>query len=217
VGGVGAPRAVSVDVLALARAEQADLADLLETLTPEQWEAPSLCEGWTVRDVVAHVASYDGVESRDITRRLVRSRFRPNGANADGVAEFRRRPVGELVEVLRRPAGTRGLPPWLAGRVILTDTLVHHQDIRRPLGLPRSVPADRLRAALTFAVIAPPLRGFWHGRGVRVVAEDVDWSFGRGPEARGPGEAVLLALSARRGVAGELTGPGAAKLVERFG
>ena len=206
-----------MDLMALARAEQADLADLLATLTPAQWDVPSLCEGWTVRDVAAHIASYDGVDSGEIVRRFRRARFSPNGANADGVAEFRARPTDELVEVLRRPVGTRGLPPWLAGRVIVTDTLVHHQDVRRPLGLPRAIPADRLRAALSFAVVAPPLRGFWHGRGVRVVAEDVDWSFGRGPEARGPGEAVLLALSARRGAAADLRGPGASTLQRRFG
>ena len=109
------------------------------------------------------------------------------------------------------------MPAWLAGWVVLTDTLVHHQDIRRPLGLARDIPADRLRAALRFATFAPPLRGFWHGRGVRLVATDLDWRFGVGPEAVGPGEAVLMTLSGRRGAACELVGPGAARLVQRFG
>ena len=206
-----------MDVTDLARGEQADLAALLATLTPAQWDTPSLCEGWRVRDVVAHIVSYDGVEPREIGRRLVRSRLSPNGANASGVADFRERDPEELVELLRHAEGWRGLPAALAGRIVLTDTLVHHQDIRRPLGLPRAIPEDRLVAALRFATFAPPLRGFWHARGVRVVATDVDWSFGLGPEARGPGEAVLMTLAGRRGVAGELQGPGAGTLVRRFG
>ena len=201
----------------LARAEQADLAAFLATLTPAQWDTPSLCEGWRVRDVVAHIVSYDAVEGRDIGRRLLRARFSPNGANASGVAEFAEREPEELVELLKNVRGSRGLPAWLAGRVVLTDTLVHHQDIRRPLGLRREIPSDRLRAALRFATFAPPLRGFWHVRGVRVVATDVEWNFGRGPQARGPGEAVLMTLAGRRGAAGDLDGPGADTLVRRFG
>jgi uncharacterized protein (TIGR03083 family) len=206
-----------MDVMELARAEQADLAALLATLTPAQWDAASLCDGWRVRDVVAHLVSYDGVPDREIGRRLVRTRFSPNGANASGVSEFNTRPPEELVERLKGAEGTRGLPARLAGWVVLTDTLIHHQDIRRPLGLPREIPTERLRAALRFATVAPPLRGFWHGRGVRVVATDVEWSFGLGPPARGPGEAVLMTLAARRGAAGDLQGPGAATLVRRFG
>ena len=206
-----------MDVMDLARAEQADLASFLATLTPAQWDRPSLCDGWSVHDVVAHIVSYDGVEPRQLGRRLLRARFSPNGANSSGVADFRGRPTDELVELLAHPRGWRGLPAALAGNVVLTDTLVHHQDIRRPLGLPRDVPPDRLLAALRFATFAPPLRGFWHGRGVRVVATDVDWSFGRGPEARGPGEAVLMTLSGRRGAARDLEGPGAETLVRRFG
>jgi uncharacterized protein (TIGR03083 family) len=205
-----------MDIMGLARAEQADLAALLATLTPAQWEAPSLCEGWRVRDVAAHLASYDGVESREIGRRIVRTRLSPNGANASGVADFRTRPPEELVALLEQADGTRGLPARLAGWVVLTDTLIHHQDIRRPLGLQREIPAERLRAALRFATFAPPLRGFWHVRGVRVVATDVGWSFGLGREARGPGEAVLMALAARRGAAGDLCGPGADTLARRF-
>jgi hypothetical protein len=64
--------------------------------------------------------------------------------------------------------------------------------------------AERLLCALPFAVTAPPLRGFWNARGVRLAATDVDWSRGKGPEARAPAEAVLMVLAGRRGVAGDL-------------
>ena len=204
-------------VMDLARAEQADLAALLATLTPAQWESPSLCEGWLVRDVVAHLVSYDGVGGRDIGRRLLQSRLSPNVANARGVAEFRDLEPHELVERLEVSRGTRGLPEAVAGWVILTDTLIHHQDIRRPLGLPRRIHPERMQAALRFATFAPPIRGFWRVRGVRVVTTDVEWAFGRGPEARGPGEAVLMTMAARRGAAAGLQGPGADVLVRRLG
>lgn len=178
---------------------------------------PSLCAGWTVRDVVAHLASYDGVDEREVGRRLLRRGLSLRRANATGIDDLVSRPTDELVDLLRGATSMRGLPRRLAGPIVLTDTLVHHQDIRRPLGLPREIPAERLRAALRYAVVLPPVRGAWHGRGVRVVATDLDWRFGVGPEARGTGEAVLLTLTARPGAARELDGPGAATLVGRFG
>jgi uncharacterized protein (TIGR03083 family) len=71
---------VRADVTDLARAERADLAALLRELTPEQWEAPSLCAEWPVRDVVAHVVSYEELDSHGILRRYVRGRFLPHRA-----------------------------------------------------------------------------------------------------------------------------------------
>lgn len=94
---------------------------------------------------------------------------------------------------------------------------MHHQDIRRALGASRDVPVDRLLAALRFALVAPPIKALWHIRGVKVVATDLDWSAGAGPVARGSSEAVLMVMGGRRGVAGELTGPGADRLAQRLG
>ncbi len=66
------------------------------------------------------------------------------------------------------------------GRIVLADTLIHHQDLRRPLGVPRDVPAERLLVALPLAMLAPVVGGAWHVRGVRLVATDLDWSRGPG-------------------------------------
>lgn len=204
-------------VLAMAGDERADLADLLETLSPEQWKHPSLCEGWTVRDVVAHMISYEEHGPRDLGRRLVATRFRPWRLNEAALADYAEFGPDELVRFLRNHLHPQGSTAALGGRVGLVDALIHHQDIRRPLGLARIVPPERLRVALPFAVTAPPLRGFWKARGVRLVATDVDWARGRGPEAAGPGEAVLMSMAGRRGVANELSGPGAAILADRLG
>lgn len=204
-------------IKAMAAQEREDFADFLASLSPEQWEAPTLCEGWSVRDVAAHVVSYDDVGVAGLLKQFVRGRFTLGGINEVSLAEHRGASPEELVERIRRHATPSGLTARFDGRVGLVDTLVHHQDVRRPLGLRREVPAERLRTALPFALVAPPTLGPWHVRGVRLVATDLDWSAGKGPEARGPGEAVLLAITGRRSVASELDGPGARILAERLG
>lgn len=203
--------------LEMAAAERAEMADFLGSLSPEQWESPSLCAGWRVRDVAAHVVSYEERGRLEVLAMLARARFRPGRFNEEAMAEFRHLAPAELVAFLRSHLQPRGTTAARGGGVGLVDGLIHHQDMRRPLGVPREIPAERLRYALPFAVTAPPLAGFWHGRGVRLVATDLDWAHGRGPEARGPGEAVLMALAGRRGVAAELTGPGAPLLQRRLG
>jgi uncharacterized protein (TIGR03083 family) len=205
-----------VSVLQLARDERSDLADLLDTLTPEQWNAPTLCPGWSVRDVVTHMISYEEHGKRDMFRRLRRAGFRFGRLNDVAKAEYSDLGPAELITFLRGHLEPHGSTARFGGGVGLVDGLIHQQDIRRPLGLPRRIPAERLRYALPFAVTAPPLRGFWHTRGVRLIATDLDWSRGRGPEARGDAEAVLMVLAGRATVAQDLTGPGADILQDRL-
>ncbi len=206
-----------MDVLEMARCERADLADLLETLTPEQWSSPSLCSGWSVHDVVVHMVSYEEHGPRDLLGRWRRAGYSFGRLNDVALEEYRGMSPRESIAFLREHLEPRGATSRFGGRVGLADGLIHHQDIRRPLGLVRTIPPERLRCVLAFAILAPPLRGAWHARGVRLVADDLDWQWGRGPEARGPGEAVLMALVGRRGAAEELTGPGAATLRDRLG
>jgi len=206
-----------MDARVLAEAERTDLAAFLATLTPQQWDSPSLCAGWRVRDVVAHVVSYDALDLQGLGRRFLQGRLLLDRINGLGVAEHADRTPAELTALVHEHRSPRGLTAGFGGRIALVDGLIHHQDIRRPLGLARQVPAERLRAALPFALAAPPVRGFWHVRGLRVVATDLDWSAGRGPEVRGPGEAILMAVAGRTGVARELEGPGAARLLQRLG
>ncbi|UPK75387.1 maleylpyruvate isomerase family mycothiol-dependent enzyme [Nocardioidaceae bacterium SCSIO 66511] len=203
--------------MALARQERSELADFLEGLTPDEWDVPSLCTRWRVRDVVAHMISYEEHGPRDVLRRMTKARFRFKDLNEVGLAEYADYSTHDLIEFLRSHLDPVGATARSGGKVGLVDALIHHQDIRRPLGKPRTIPTDRLRLAVDFAVTAPPLRGFWHARGVRLIATDLDWSRGRGPEASGPGEAILMTLAGRAGVAHELTGPGAAVLQRRLG
>jgi uncharacterized protein (TIGR03083 family) len=201
----------------LARAEREEFADLLDSLTPQQWDAATLCAGWRVREVVAHMISYDELHRRDLIRRCVAGRLRLDRVNALGVAAYACRTPAELIALVRTHAEPRGLPAGFDGKIALVDGLIHQQDIRRPLGLPRIIPPQRLQTALDFARYAPTLRGAWRARGVRLVATDLDWSYGRGPEVRGSGEALLVAMAGRRAALADLAGPGLRILASHLG
>ncbi|MFD2092592.1 maleylpyruvate isomerase family mycothiol-dependent enzyme [Blastococcus deserti] len=204
-------------VMDLARAEREDLLELLERLTPDQWRAPSLCEGWSVHDVVAHVLSYDELGPRQLAARFARGLFLVDRVNAVGLRDYTVRTPAELVDLLRAHLTPSGLTAGLGGAIGLTDVMIHQQDIRRPLGEPRHIPAERLLPALRTALFSPVLRGVVRVRDVRLVATDIDWSFGRGPEVRGTGEALLLAVAGRGVVADELSGPGRDRVTRRLG
>lgn len=200
----------------MARAEREEFAALLEGLTPQQWQSQSLCDRWRVHDVVAHAIGYDPLNCRQLMRRFAKGAVTPGGANAVGVTEFARKSPQELVSLVRQCAEPRGLTTGFGGRIALTDSMIHQQDIRRPLDMPRAIPAQRLRTALDFARWAPPLRGAWRTRGVRLVATDLPWSLGRGPEVRGSGEALLMVMAGRRAALDDLDGPGKAKLAQHI-
>ena len=188
--------------------ERTDLVALLEQLTPQQWDAASLCPAWRIRDVAAHVFSYDELSRMDLVRAFLRGRLHPGRVNAICLARYADQQPAALLELARRCILPRGLPAAFGCGIALVDGMIHHQDIRRPLGPPRTIPPDRLRAALEFAKTAPVIRGFWHRRGLRLIATDLDWSVGTGPEVRGPGEALLLAIAGRNATIDELNGPG---------
>jgi uncharacterized protein (TIGR03083 family) len=199
----------------LAREEREDFADFLAGLTPEQWRSPSLCAGWSVRDVAAHCVSFEGLTPGALTVRFLRGRLQTDRINALAVADLADRSTGQLITILRDNAKPHGLGARFGGRVALTDNMIHQQDIRRPLGLARTIPVERLRVALDFVRFAPTIRGAWQVRGVRLVANDLDWSGGRGPEVRGTGEALLMIMAGRSDALGELDGPGVPKLAGR--
>jgi uncharacterized protein (TIGR03083 family) len=206
-----------MSLMHLARAERADLLELLTGLTPQQWDGPTLCTGWRVRDVVAHMISYEGLGRRELIGRFARGRLHQGRVNDIGVAERRDAGPEELLALLEQRLEPNGLTTGFGCRVALLDAMIHQQDIRRPLGAARTIPAERLLPALSFARFAPPIGAFWRARGLRLVATDLDWAAGRGPEVLGPAEALLMAISGRRGVVQELAGPGQPTLAARIG
>lgn len=200
----------------LARVEREELAELLAGLSARQWEADSLCAGWRVRDVVAHALSYEELSFGALSLRFLRGGLRPDRINAIGLAEYAEREPAELLELLRAHLEPRGFTAAFGGMIGFADALIHQQDIRRPLGIPREIPEQRLRPALYCALFAPVLLGVLRVRGLRLVATDIEWSFGRGPEVRGPAESLLLAIAGRECAVAELSGPGRSTLEARF-
>jgi uncharacterized protein (TIGR03083 family) len=202
---------VRPDYQTLLTRESRDLAAFLEGLSAEQWDAQSLCAGWRVKDVVAHMAVGHTMPVLGFGAAVARHRFRISAASyalATSYAEAH--PVDQILARFRE--GTAGRPRAAARfvpvRELFTDHLVHHQDIRRPLGMSRVIPADRLRAALA---ALPRLSGRIGSRrrmaGLQVVATDVDYAHGaRGPALFGPAEALIMALTGRAVALAELDG-----------
>ncbi|OXM54263.1 maleylpyruvate isomerase family mycothiol-dependent enzyme [Amycolatopsis alba] len=203
-------------VARLVRDERTDFAAFLRTLTPEQWNARTLCPEWSVREVVAHVVDYDALRFRDLLGKAVRGGLRLDRMNALSAGRRPDRTPDELISRIEEHLDPHGLTSVFGGRVGLLDSLVHQQDIRRPLGLPREVPPERLRHALAFARHARLIKADKRSRGLRLIATDLGWSAGSGLELRGPGEAILMAITGRATALGELSGPGAAILASRM-
>ncbi|TAM67870.1 maleylpyruvate isomerase family mycothiol-dependent enzyme [Mycobacterium sp.] len=206
---------MTADLMPMARAERADLADFLATLTPQDWEAPSLCTRWSVKDVVAHVISYEELGALGLLRRFAKGWV--VRANQVGVDEFAKLTPQELVAFLRGHLQPRGLTAGFGGMIALVDGTIHHQDIRRALDRPREVPPERLGRVLSLVPGNPRLGAGRRIRGLRLRATDLDWTHGDGPEVTGPGEALLMAMTGRPAALADLAGPGHATLAARLG
>lgn len=199
----------------LAVRERLAFAELLETITPEEWQASSLCGRWTVRDVAIHVVSYDALGWRGLPGAFVRGGPRVDAVNEHVLRRHDGLGPDEVVALVRRHAEPRGLPSALGGAIALTDGMIHQQDIRRPLGRPRDIPADALHTALGLALKAPTVPGRRNARGLHLVATDTGWEHGRGERVEGPAEALLMAVAGRSDALPELRGAGADVLARR--
>jgi uncharacterized protein (TIGR03083 family) len=204
------------NLLELATDERHDLVGLLETLTDEQWAAASLCADWSVRQVAAHVVSYDDLTVPQLIPRIVRGGFRVTGMNPIRVKDYDTTTPAEVLDEVRAHICPRGVTALFGGAIALTDGLIHQQDIRRPLGIPREIPARRLAPALDFALRAPALPSRRNVRDLHLIATDLDWTHGQGPAVTGPAEALLMAIAGRPAALADLTGPGVEVLAGRL-
>jgi uncharacterized protein (TIGR03083 family) len=196
--------------------EVRDFSTLCEGLTESEWNHASLCEGWSVHDVAVHVSAALNVNVRALVR-LARLGFSIHRSNDEDIRMARDTPHSTITADLvswRRPTGLQrlsGTPPGTA----LRGTMIHQQDIRRPLGRPRDIPHDRLVIVLNHLktrVGSANLGSVPRLHQVRFVATDIDWAAGKGPEITGPGEAILMAMAGRRDALADLDGPGIAIL-----
>jgi uncharacterized protein (TIGR03083 family) len=205
------------DLIPLAEEERADLLTLLRELTPAQWDAQSLCAEWRVRDVATHIVSYDELSKAATVATFVRGGLRTGKVNDIALSRYRGLDPAGIIDLVARNQRPSGLPSGFKGGIALTDGTIHHQDIRRALGLPRAIPERRLVPVLSFSLGAPTLSSKGNAKDLRLVATDVDWSAGDGPEVTGPGEAILMAAAGRTDALDDLSGDGLATLRNRVG
>ena len=206
---------MTTTMMSMARDERADLAAFLATLTTQEWNTASLCSGWTVKDVVAHVISYEELGAMGLVKRFAKGRI--VRANQVGVDEFAALTPQQLLDFLGNHLTPQGLTAGFGGMIALVDGTIHHQDIRRTLAKPRIIPADRLDRVLGLVPGNPRLGAGRRIRGLGLRATDIDWAHGHGPEVTGPGEALLMAMAGRPAALADLDGPGRATLAARLG
>jgi uncharacterized protein (TIGR03083 family) len=207
-----------VDTFEMIAPERRSLADTLSGLDTRQWTSASLCRGWTVHDVAAHLLMPLVTSLPRVLLAMAGSGFSFDRANVKLTASVARRSNDEIVLGLRKHAEHRFKPPGMGYEAPLTDVIVHSQDIRRPLGIPHTFDPEHLKRALTF--LAGKSQGFVPKGltdGFRFEATDLDWAAGDGAVVRGPGEAILLTMTGRRIAVADLEGAGVDTLRGRLG
>ena len=193
-------------------AERRDLATILAGLPAEAWDAPTLCRGWRVREVVAHITMPFRYRLPRFAFEMVRSRGNFNRmadrcARRDAAA-----PPGELAAALRDNERNPWKPPGGGFEGALTHDVIHGLDITVALGLDRQVPEDRLRPVLA-AVTGPKSQNFFGTdlAGIALHAEDLDWSLGSGVAMSGQAQDLALVLCGRTLPPGHLRGEPSAR------
>ena len=197
----------TADLMPMITAHRRAFGDVLEGLPEPAWETPSLCAGWRVREVVAHMTMPFRYPAPRFLAELVRSRG--NFARmADRVARRdAQAPVATLLDGWRTNVNHPWKPPGGGLTGALTHDVVHGLDVTIPLGLDHPVGEPALRVVLEHATTPPSLRHFGVDlTGVRLQADDLDWSFGDGEPIRGHARHLLMVLMGRRLPAGTTAG-----------
>lgn len=201
------------DSWALVHAERAALAEDMARVGPAAWEVPSLCAGWTVHDVVAHLSDGARTTRSRFFLDMFRARFDFDRQNEYGVVRGRGASPSQTLAGLRSARTCRRKPPGpLDTRLV--EEVVHGEDVRRPLGIVRDYPTPAVLLALqqqlrTRAAFGGAREQLAH---LSLRATDTELSAGTGPEVTGPALELLLAVTGRAHAAKGLEGPGVDRL-----
>ncbi|MDH3303271.1 MAG: maleylpyruvate isomerase family mycothiol-dependent enzyme [Acidimicrobiia bacterium] len=179
------------------QAQREMLLEDLKTFTDEEWAAPTVCDPWTPRQLVAHLTSLNQQTRWNFVKGLLANRF---DFDAFLAADMRRLDVGSNADILaafeRTVKEARPIP--LPKMVPPTETMIHADDIRRATGRPRRVYPEHVRPFLEpYMKSGAPVRGKKRAEGLSFRATDIDWSAGTGPEVVGPAFDLLLAIGGR--------------------
>ncbi|MFN8096839.1 MAG: maleylpyruvate isomerase family mycothiol-dependent enzyme [Dermatophilaceae bacterium] len=207
---------MSIDIWPIVHAERAALAADLKTLPDaDAWNTPSLCAGWTVQDVLAHMTATAGTTPVSFLVGLAGSGFSFARFVGAGIARERGANPQETLDRFEAQISSTKAPPgpkpsWLG------ETIVHAEDIRHPLGLERTYPVEALVALADFYKKSNTLIGAKSRiADVALQATDALWGHGSGALVEGPILALVTAMTGRKAYLDQLSGPGVATLRSR--
>lgn len=197
------------------REERASILETFEGLTDSQWDVPSLCGAWNVRQVLGHLIVAAAPPKGRFVVEVAKARGSFDKANDRLAREEAERPTSELIDRYRAVLDERNTPPGFGPEAPLGDILLHSLDVRIPLGLPSDRPPERYAPVLETVlgrlgarIFAPPRRPSLHW-----VATDHLWTHGTGEEVAGTMADLALAATGRSARVDALTGPGQRALV----
>lgn len=204
----------TIDLMPTITAERRAFGTVLEALTDADWNAPSLCSGWRVREVVAHMTMPFRLSTPRFVGELLHSRGNFS-AMADRVARRDARvPIASLMQGWRTNVEHPWKPPGGGHRGALTHDVVHGLDITIPLRIESPVSEPALRMVLQNATTSLSLRRSGVDlTGIRLSADDLDWAFGDGQPLHGRAQELLMVLMGRCLPAGLLSGDAAERFV----
>jgi len=205
-----------VDEDAALIAERAAMYETLTRLTPQQWDHPSLCPGWRNRDVASHVHLALTMSMPRLLIGLAMNKGDFNRFMATYARQFGDRPTSAILASWDEVKTSAAIPPTTKKVEVAVDSFVHHHDICVPLG--KAVPSDpeRLRWMADGMVAAKQQIGSGpRVKGLRLIATDIEWHYGTGPEIHGPAAALILAGCGRTALNDQLEGDGLVELARR--
>jgi uncharacterized protein (TIGR03083 family) len=203
------------DMWATIAAERGTLADDLANLTPAQWDTPSLCSEWTVRDIVAHLSATASLNPATFLVNMAKAGFNFDRFANGQIAKHRGPEPAATLNEFRGLRDSTSAPPgpktsWLG------EVVVHGEDIRRPLGIRHTYAPDAVRQVIDFYKGSNMLIGSKKRvDGLALHATDDDWQHGQGEQVQGPLLSLLLAMTGRGAACDDLTGPGVQTLRSR--
>jgi uncharacterized protein (TIGR03083 family) len=203
----------SAPIWQIVHAERRQLAEDLSGLRDEQWRRPSLCPGWNVHDVLAHLVNTARTGRLSFVRDLLTARLDFDRANENGIARERQQDPQDTIDALKEVADlTRTPPANLATRLV--EAIVHGEDIRRPLGIAGDYPEPAIRQALAHQLRTPVSFGGGRERaaGLRLIDRKTGATWGQGDDVEADAIDLLLAVSGRPVHQERLTGSGASRL-----
>ena len=204
-----------MDIWPAVHAERKALAADLRGLSEDDWAKPSLCGGWTVRDVLAHMTSAASLTPPTFFGNMVASGFSFDKVQEKGVAANRGASPADTLANFERVVTSVKHPPGPAD-TWLGETIVHAEDIRRPLGIEHQYPTDAVVQVASFYQGSNLLIGSKKRiEGLTLRATDAEWSHGAGPEVSGPILSLVMAMTGRKEPLDDLTGDGVETLRSR--